>query len=91
MKCQTIEDKIVNSNEEDVIVDVVDNIMSFETTYVIYVRTDDSYYPYNYNLFSRARTKLTIVDIKTSQPPLTHTSMDLITWKAQNNTFIKTS
>ena len=60
--------------------DVEDNIMSFETPVVVFICTN-GVSRYYYNICTRARVSLTIIDVDTSDPTFTYNNMDVVKWK----------
>ena len=77
---QTIEQQLNNNNRSDIVMDVEDNIMSFETPVVVYIRTVGVSRSY-YNICTRARVSLTIIDVDTYQPNFTYNNVDVVKWK----------
>lgn len=96
---QTIEEQITTSNNHAVIMDTVKNVNSFECPIVLMVtnglggvsRIGQDYVSY-YNLFTRARTKLVIINCNWSTgPSSTHndSNVEVVEWQLCNNEFVK--
>ena len=64
--------------------DDISNVMSFESMCVIYTKTSNGY---EYNMVTRARVLLTILDLVTDSPPLRLKNMDLLKWKHDGSKF----
>ena len=81
---QTIEELITTNNKVDLVVDVVNNVSSFESAVVVLV-TLGGYGGKSrtglYNICSRARTKLVIVNINSNSYNNTYTHTDLVEWE----------
>ena len=86
---QSIEDYEKGDNY-GIVMDVMKNVMSYETMCVIYVK---SAHGNEYNIVTRARVILVIIDIVTDDPPLDEfdTVMDLTQWIDDGNDFAKYS
>ena len=92
---QRMEKFIVSGCADDVIVDEVDNVMSFESACVIYVREKNSWghvgTNHFYNLCSRARTCLCVIDVVVDKPPFVTSNVNFVQWKVdKNNKFQRT-
>ena len=78
---QTVEESIKNNNISDVVFDNMCNTSSFEFTCVLYLRTTSPGSTCQlYNLFTRARSKLVVIDSNVRYPPMTVPSVHLTTW-----------
>ena len=90
VRTQSIEQQLTTNNTNDVVVDVFDNIASFECPMVVAVVSGDGSGKAfdHYNMWSRARTKLVVIDIHSK---ITKSEdIDRITWvNNTDNTFRK--
>ena len=91
---QTIEDFILTGNKDNVVLDGVDNAMSYEVPCVLYILTrrrtgvNISLFNYRYVIASRARARLTIIDGHVADPPIPIPDVTLVTWEEKNGSFL---
>ena len=90
-RTQSIEEQLNSNNTKNVIVDDYRNIASFECPMVIVVSTNLGKAFQCYKIYSRAPSKLLVVDIDSHQPLYGYYQhIDYIIWKAnENNIFQK--
>ena len=88
---QSIEEQIITNNNTDVVLDCSDNIQSFESPVVVYVRTSGygvaDLSPYN--IISRARTTCVVIDVGVDvrDTPLHIEHADRVLWHCDNGNF----
>ena len=87
-RTQSIKEFIV-SGDDLVIFDKYDNIVSFECAVVVYLRYDSvvgTIEHTHYNVMTRARTKLVVIDLNTlNQPPLLDEEILLTRWDEKSD------
>ena len=90
---QTIEEQLTTNDMSGIIIDHEENIMSFESPVVVFIRTGSGIGTRSfYTSSTRARVSFTIVDVRTGLPPHTYNNMDSVHWKphhSNNGTFVK--
>ena len=77
---QTIKEQLISNNKGDIIMDVVDNTMSFESQGVVFIRSGGDYGRYLYNICTRARVSLVVIDITDSLLER-FSEIDKVKWK----------
>ena len=90
VRTQSIEQQLTSNNTNDIVVDEFNNVASFECPMVVAVVSGDGSGKAfdHYNMWSRARTKLVVIDVDFSITK--SVDIDFITWvKNQDNTFQK--
>ena len=86
---QTIEEHINNDNNDHVIVDELDHVMSFECPIVVYVREWHTTHNNDFfNITSRARTRLHIIDIDVNTPPIITTDVNIVEWYVKDKQIV---
>ena len=80
VQTQSIAEKLTNNDRNNVVVDMFENISSFESPIVIAVAQSGVNWFFSYDICSRARTKLVIIDPVTCHEESYSDCMDVITW-----------
>ena len=88
-----VEQQLTTNNSTDIVMDKVDNIMSFETPVVVFISSSlHGTSRFYYNICTRARVSLVLIDVYGYTYFDDSNNIDTVKWKPDNNndnTFIK--